>query len=52
MRDLGQKRTIHIKGYRWGFARSKKQDKEQLSKHKQKGRNVGPGKSTLEVFCS
>ena len=22
MRDLGQKRTIHVKGYRWGFATS------------------------------
>ena len=33
MRNLGQKRTIHVKGYRWGFARSlynTKQDNKQI----------------------
>ena len=47
MRDLGQKRTIHVKGYGWGFTRSlynTKQDKEQLVTYTQtKGvKCIGP----------
>jgi len=40
MRDVGQKQTINVKGYRWGFTRSlhyTKQVKEQYTYTQTKG---------------
>jgi len=47
---LGEKRTIHVKVYRWGFKIiAQNRGKEKLPIHKQKGLNVSPDKFVLAM---